>query len=350
MSEQLATPIIVRGSGLTDPARSSLDEALARLQAVVAATEALSLTAGLPVALARNRGAVYVAMDALGGWINEFLASQPPAAQIEAAQARITGLIRAWSRTGPFFDRSYSKLRGYPGDYETYEIIYNGRPGGADAPAQILDDYYLHTRIARALRARPAYLADRLGQSIRKWEAQERTPVRVLSLCCGPARELVLLATDPASNKAVTVTCLDQDPEALRYVRNRLTGQWNGRVSYVRADVLRFAREPLRPSLPFHMIYAAGLFDHLADELAAQLLQDCYGLLVPGGHLLVSSLSAAAPANELALFQWLLEWPLVCRGEAALRQLFAFTAFPPAGLRFEPGPSALNLFVQAERP
>lgn len=46
-------------------------------------------------------------------------------------------MIRPGSRTGPFFDRSFGKLRNYPGNFETIEIIYNCRPSGADLRARI---------------------------------------------------------------------------------------------------------------------------------------------------------------------------------------------------------------------
>lgn len=130
-----------------------LDAALAHLTTLIAAIEADCASSGVPTALARNRVALYAAMDALGGWINTFLAARPSAADIQTAKDRITGLIRPWSATGPFFDRSYGKLRGYPGDFETIEIIYNCRSSGVDLRAQIFDDYYLWTVAAR--RAQP---------------------------------------------------------------------------------------------------------------------------------------------------------------------------------------------------
>lgn len=350
MIDQSLTLLTAPGAGAAEAAELPLDDALVHLTEVLAAVEAACARSGLPVALAQQRRTVYAAMDALGSRINGFLAARPPADQIEAERAPVTNLLRAWSRTGPFFDRAYGKLRGYPGDYETLEIIYNNRPGGADLRARILDDYYLHTLTACAIRHRPEYLADRLGQSVRAWAAQGVAPVRVLGLGCGPARELALLAAGPDFDVAIAVSCLDQDAEALRRARHHLADRLNGRVTYLRVNPLRFARGPHRPGQPHHVIYAAGLLDALEDDCAAPLLQDCYDLLAPGGQLIMGNLSSVLPANERVLFDWLLEWPLVCRGEAAWRKLFARTLFPPAGLRFEQGPTAFNLFVRAERP
>lgn len=326
-----------------------LDVVLARLATLLTNIEADCATVGLPVALPRHRAALYAAMDTLGGWINAFLAGQPSAAEIEAVKERVTGLIRPWSRTGPFFDRSYGKLRGYPGDFETIEVIYNCRPGGADLRARIFDDCYLWTVAARAVRNRLAYLVGRLGEGVQAWAAQGIVPARVLSLGSGPGRELALLADDPVFSEVAAVTCLDLDSEALRFARSRLNGRMNGRMTYLRGNALRFARSPDRPTQPFHIIYAAGLFDYLNADQARQLIEDCHGLLAPGGRLLIGNFCAGLPANERILIEWLLEWYLLYRDEADYRCIFAGTSFDPARLRFEYEPLRGNLFAVAER-
>jgi hypothetical protein len=98
------------------------------------------------------------AMHTLGGAINAFLACQPPDADVQAVKQLVTYPIRAWSRTGPFFHHSFTKPRGYPGDFETIEIIYDCVPRGEDLPGLLFDDYYLHARPAQAVRNRLAYL------------------------------------------------------------------------------------------------------------------------------------------------------------------------------------------------
>lgn len=326
-----------------------LDAALAQLIDLVATIEADCAASGATVALPRHRAALYAAMDALGGWINAFLAAEPSEADIQAAKARVTCLIRSWSRTGPFFDRSFGKLRGYPGDFETIEIIYNCRSGGADLRARIFDDYYLWTVAARAVRNRLAYLVGRLGEGVQAWAAQGVVPARVLSLGSGPGRELALLADDPVFSEAVAVTCLDLDSEALRFARSRLNGRMNGRMTYLRGNALRFARSPDRPAQPYHIIYAAGLFDYLRPDQATQLIEDCHGLLAPGGRLIIGNFCAELPANERVLIEWLLEWYLLYRDEADYRRIFAGTSFDPAALRFEYEPLRGNLFVAVVR-
>lgn len=334
-------------SGYSAEAQASLDAVLARLTACVNAIEADVTVLSVAARLARHRDTLYAAMDALGGWITGFLATSPPAAAIEAARARITGLIWPWSHTGPFFDRCCGKRRSDLGDFETIELIHTCRPGGVDFRARLFDDYYLHTRAARAIRSRLAYLTGRLREETERLAGEGVFPVRVLTLDCGPARELRVLVEDPVFRAVAAVTCLDRDAEALRFVRNRLQDNLNGRMAYLRIDPLRFARSPARPSRPFHLIYATGLFDYLSAEQAAALIGDCHSLLAPGGRFIASSFSVGLPANERALLAWLLAWQLQGRTEADYRRIFDQNPFPADGLRFAHDPVAPNLFVEA---
>ncbi len=334
----------------SDDAEASLDEVLARLTACVAAIETDSAAFSGAVALARNRSALYAAMDALGSWINGFLATEPSATELEAAKTCITDLIHLWSRTGPFFDRCFAQRRGHPADFETLEIIYKCRPGGADVRARIFDDYYLHTVVAHTIRHRLTYLTSWLVKETEDRAVRGIFPVRVLSLGIGPGRELRMLAEDPVFREVAAITCLDSDAEALRFVRNRLQDNRDYRITYLRADPLRFARGPGRPSKPYHLIYAAGLFDYLAPDQAWDLIEDCYGLLMSGGRLAVSNLSTSVPANEQALLDWLLTRRPWYRNEQDFRSILAGTSFASGTWHCEHKAMAANLFVVAERP
>lgn len=300
--------------------------------------------------LAHHRPAMLYAMHDLGAAIDDFLASQPPAAEIEAVYQQVTGPIRAWSATGPFFHHSFTKPRGYPGDFETIEIIYDCCPAGEDLPGLVFDDYYLHARPAQAVRNRLAYLVERLEAEVGQRSAGGRRPVRLLSLGCGPARELALLAQRPGFAAAVDVTCLDMDPAALDCARQRIGGRLDGQAHFVCDNALRYARSPHRPDQPFDVIYAAGLFDYLNLDLASRLVEDCYGLLAPGGVLLVGNFSLETHPSDRVLIDWLLDWHLLYRNEADYRAIFALTSFDPANLHFEYEPLRANLFAVAQRP
>jgi len=219
------------------------------------------------------------------------------------------------------------------------------RPAGL-----IFDDYYLHARPAQAVRNRLAFLTDTLAVAVQQRATTGGRPVRLLSLGSGPARELALLAQKPGFAEAVAVTCLDLDPAALACARQRINGQLDGQVQFVCDNALRFARGANRPTQPFDVIYAAGLFDYLNANLAARLVEDCYGLLMPGGTLIVGNFSTETHANDRILVEWLLDWRLIYRREADYRAIFAGTSFGTGTLHFEYEPLRANLFAVAARP
>lgn len=299
----------------------------------------------LPDVLAHNRLAVYCAMDEVGSWINRLLAEGHAGDEVLAAREQVVSVLRPLSATGPFFDRSYGKLRGYPGDFETIEIIYRCRPSGATLAALILDDYYLHTLAAQAVRNRLAYLVQRLRQEIQRRSAPGAPTVRLLSLGSGSARELVMLAKEPALVNAVHVTCLDLDAEALRFARDALAPHYDGRVTFVKGNALDFATGAGRLDPPYHVIYAAGLFDYLKESQARHLIQDCYERLAPGGTLIVGNFSVELPPNERILIEWLLEWRLLYRNEGDYGRIAAGTSFDSRDLKFDYEPLHANLFA-----
>ncbi|WP_423223571.1 class I SAM-dependent methyltransferase [Candidatus Amarolinea aalborgensis] len=298
--------------------------------------------------LAQHRRAMLDAMHDLGGAIQAFLDRSPGEAETQAAREWVVPPIRAWSATGPFFHHAFAKPRGYPGDFETIEIIYDCCPRADDLPGLIFDDYYLHARPAQAVRNRLAYLVDKLAAEVHRRTVAGIQPVRLLSLGSGPARELALLSGYPGCAQAVEVTCLDMDGAALTYAHQRINGRLNGQVQFVHDNALRYARGANRPAQPFDVIYAAGLFDYLNADLAARLIEDCHGMLAPGGTLIVGNFSTETHPNDRVLVDWLLDWPLLYRDEQAYRRIFARTSFGVAGLRFEFEPLRANLFAVAQ--
>ena len=331
-----------------DQVQQKLKQVADRVQQVVADCHAVSST-GYERVVRRHRDAMLTAMHDLGGAINDFGAAAPTEDVLRAVKEEIKAPIRAWSAAGPFFHHAFTKPAGYPGDFETIEIIYDCCPRGEDLPGLIFDDYYLHARPAQAVRNRLAYLVDRLAAEVARRTAAGIQPVRLLSLGSGPARELALLSERPGCARAVEVTCLDMDDAALTYARQRINRRLNGPVQFVHDNALRYAHGVNRPAQPFDVIYAAGLFDYLDANLAARLIEDCHGMLAPGGTLIVGNFSTETHPNDRVLVDWLLDWPLHYREAQAYRRICACTSFGAQGLRFEYEPLRANLFVVAPR-
>jgi len=332
-------------------ASMTLDDVLAHLENKLQVSEAYYVASSPAPAEPpmEVRRAIRAAMDALGAWIDRFMAGQPSESEVAAAKARVTGLLRSWSHTGRLLDRALSKQYGYAGDFETVDIICDGQPSGADVRARLLDDYYLNMLISIAIRNRPAQLAAVLGQAIHERADLGHVPVQIMSLGSGPMRELLLLLDDPVFLQMTQVTCVDMRSEELRSARKRLRKALDGRVRYVRSGLLGAGRSPKASPDGFHIIYATWLFDLVSSDQAGQLIARCHSLLAPGGRLIVGQFSPRIPASDSALLGWLVENQPACRSEAQLRDLFAATPFGAGGLRFEYEPLGIGYLAIAER-
>ena len=329
-----------------------LDMRLSKVMQLVGQIEQVCIAArptGIPSVLAHHRAEFYRAMNDLGGSINAFLDSGPTEDKIKAIKKQIVRPIREMSRKGPFFHHGFHKLRGYPGDFDTIEVIYDNQPAGEDLISLILDDYYLATPPAQAVRNRQAYLVERLRGLVGRLAQRGLNPVHILNLGSGSARELALLAEDPTFAQVADVTCVDLDPAALQFARQRLDGRLDRQVTYVCTNVAHlFENEELR-SQPFHIIYAAGLFDYLKSGLAARLIEGCYHLLAPDGVLLIGNFALETCPNDRTLIEWLLDWFLLYRDEADYREIFSRTSFGAENLTIEYEPLRVNLFAVARR-
>ena len=108
--------------------------------------------------------------------------------------------------------------------------------------------------------------------------------MQVLSLKCDAGNELVTLAEEPEF--ALTeITCLDEDPTALRAARAKLDKRLPTKTRFLRVSAMRYAQSPMRRSQHYDISYSAVLLDHLTDRQAVALVRDYYGLLAEGGVL-----------------------------------------------------------------
>jgi cyclopropane fatty-acyl-phospholipid synthase-like methyltransferase len=117
------------------------------------------------------------------------------------------------------------------------------------------------------------------------------------------------------SNQLRELVGVDQDDETVA-VAAALTANANARVCH--AGIRSLLRETAGYG-SFDLIYSAGLFDYLADEVAQRLLLRLHGMLRSNGRLLVANFTP--DFHELAYMECFMEWPLICRDEARLRAL-----------------------------
>ncbi len=207
-----------------------------------------------------------------------------------------------WFATSYFMQRARTWPRGYPGDFEIIERAYDGQPLSSGL-GRLLDQYFLTTTLAHAIRYRRALMRELLAEKMRAHHG-----LRILNIGCGPCREIVELASVIRDTSARAV-CVDHDPEALAYATLRLNEhQLQDHVELRRYNALRMvhAQRNVREFGRFDVIYAIGLLDYLADDAAVRLLNALHGTLKPGGELI--AVFKDCDRYDTTDYHWLVHW------------------------------------------
>jgi extracellular factor (EF) 3-hydroxypalmitic acid methyl ester biosynthesis protein len=203
----------------------------------------------------------------------------------------------------PYTARAFSKPRGYAGDAQLIDMIYDMAPP-VDTGERGRRIFSVTTAfpVAQSVRERRSLAAVTLE---REWRAGKR----ICALACGHLREADGLIGQDLSN----ITAVDQDPLSLSQLEQRL----GGGIVPVEANVLHYLRRAARAGQRFDFIYTLGLTDYFDDRamrLLHKLMRDC---LAPGGTMLVANFVPDHIA--VGWMDAVMDWHLVYRTESELR-------------------------------
>lgn len=203
---------------------------------------------------------------------------------VEAARAELAPLIEK-SRLAK---RMNERAPEEPARYRALDHIYRNQPEGEDAAGVLLDAYLLDRPFAHTLRERRRIFSELLNEEVRR-RARPGEVARVLSLGCGPARAIADVLAQPGMAELISLTCVDDDQEAIVFANNLLRG---------RAPTADLTLHQIPPS---DLSYsesgfsgadiAASLFvaDHLETDALAAAIRQTYQSLRPGGVLLLGA-------------------------------------------------------------
>jgi extracellular factor (EF) 3-hydroxypalmitic acid methyl ester biosynthesis protein len=256
----------------------------------------------------------------------------------------------------PFARRTYQKPLGYAGDYEMVNMMMRDSREGDSLFAKLFNVWLLSQESAAAHRNRIEYLTQRLVEVVAAATRRERR-ARVYNLGCGPAWEWQrFLAQSPLSSHAEVVLA-DFDSETLEHARHVLQ---NAAERYRRAPSLQFVKKSVQQVIketfragriendaPFDLIYCAGLFDYLPDQICRQLTNLFYESLAPGGVVLCTNV-APANANRGSL-ELILDWHLRCRDRRGMGGLVP-PGFPPSQVGICTDLTGSNFFLELRKP
>jgi extracellular factor (EF) 3-hydroxypalmitic acid methyl ester biosynthesis protein len=231
-----------------------------------------------------------------------------PSPDLYAATAAARELCARHSRT---LAHAQQWPRGYPGDFELIERLLNADPGAEGGTLdRALEACVLQLPIVWQHRVKVAWQARLVRRRLNGTGV-----VRVLSIGCGGARDLLLL--EPYELGRLEVVLNDLDPDALALAGARLSRAVR-RITGIRGNALRSTTK-MRAAGPFDVIVVGGLLDYLPERAARTLLQHAGEMLKPGGLLGATNIAAANPWRHM--LQLLTNWTLIERTHEEMSSL-----------------------------
>jgi extracellular factor (EF) 3-hydroxypalmitic acid methyl ester biosynthesis protein len=256
----------------------------------------------------------------------------------------------------PFVYRTFQKPLGYAGDYEMVNMIARDPYEGSSLFAKAINLWFLKQPPAEAHRNRVEFLKEKLiGESVRL--ASQGKPLRVINLGCGPAIEVQRFLKEETMSDQASFTLLDFNEETLMHARSvldDLKGQHQRTTSLQlnKKSVNQILKEagkivPRSPENQYDLVYCAGLFDYLSDQVCQRLTNLLYEWVAPGGLLVTTNVDGSNPSRHT--MEYLLEWHLIYRNSSQFATLVPERS-PPGSAVVKSDPTGVNIYLEVRKP
>ncbi len=246
-------------------------------------------------------------------------------------------LCKSW-----FMNHARIWPQGYQGDYKMLDNIYRNIPLSTGI-GYFIDCYFTSYSLSRAVRGRLKKAVEILGGEFRKTKGK-----RFFDIGCGSSRDLFEMAQNINASD-VQVTCIDIDEDALAFTMDRLTYAGLGNHLHIRKyNVARMINRDrnLREFGKQDVIYSAGVFNYLPDNLILNLIGALYEMLDSGGKMVIAFEDAMEYRPQEV--HWLVNWDsFLQRTEADCRALFKTAGFP--GIAIERDETGVIMFCMLEK-
>lgn len=256
----------------------------------------------------------------------------------------------------PFAYRTFAKPLGYAGDYEMVNMILRNAPEGDSLFGMVLHTWFVQQQPAQAHRNRIEYLVKKISDAILQAGLTGRG-ARIFNMACGPASEVESFIVNSSLRDRAEFTLLDFNEETLKYTRMRLENASAGKgrlppVQFIKKSVHHLLKEGGKKGIDanqarYDLVYCAGLFDYLSDDVCQRLLDVMYNWVSPGGLLVATNVE---PGNPRRLgMDHLLDWPLIYRTAPQMSRLRPKAAHPQSAAVFSDD-TGVNVFLEVRKP
>ncbi|MBA7504129.1 hypothetical protein ES706_02754 [subsurface metagenome] len=240
--------------------------------------------------------------------------------------------------------RANDKPLGYPGDYELLEAIYNNQPV-SEKIGHYFDKSFLSNKYAVAVRKRKEKMKVILSEFISRSFSPS---VRILNLACGSCREIKELLSFPVIHKKrIIFEFVDQDGDALEFAKDSL-GKLprNIEIKFSKENILDIVNKPSYYSGLMgkqDLVYSIGLADYLPDRILKKLIRFCFGLLSPGGRLIIThkDVDKYKPLDP----DWFCDWAFIPRNRKKISDLVKNSGIDNFSIDTERDDSQIILFL-----
>ena len=173
--------------------------------------------------------------------------------------------------------------------------------------------------MAEGVRKRKDFLLEQIRRAVASKQGAAELPCRILSLACGPAREIVEFVEEGYEAPCpVVFTLIDQDQRSLTHANSHLSRLLIPGATNIRAEYLHLGvRQVLAQTEVFEtlqaqdLIYAAGLFDYIKTPTARRLARRLFQTLRRGGRLVIGNFKA--PNDATWGLEYVVDWRLIYR-------------------------------------
>jgi len=216
------------------------------------------------------------------------------------------------TEVGRFF---HGKPLGYTGDFMIMNYFYDyiDKYLGETSYEKLIQHYACNIPISYSVVERKKFLKQKILDILAK-----NGHAKILSVASGSARELTELVEEGKINKPLHFDCLDVEPEAFEYIKNKLEtinpeNKHNLHIRFIQEDFLNIIKGRNINNLfeKYDFIYSAGLLDYLSDRMARKLLSYLFGLLKDNSSLVVTNVKAGA--SHRSYYEMLGGWKLIYR-------------------------------------
>jgi len=208
-----------------------------------------------------------------------------------------------------FNEYIYEKPLGYPGDFVMMEYLYLDNFIGDSTFSKLIHRYACSVPPARANINRKVYFKKKIIEAMDR----AKDNVKILSIACGPAREMIEYLNEMGLTNNYQFCCFDFEELALAQVNKEVSKLERSKnmkfnVRTFQCNIIDLIKNrKMQESLKNQdFIYCAGLIDYLSDKFAAKVTEILFDLLNKNGVLAIGNVSSANPSR--AYMEIIMEW------------------------------------------